>query len=762
MVNDDPLPPWFSGLGLVSECASHYELEQSQDGDSGSAAGESPGRQASEEKSVLGLEGLAPITIFVSANNSGKSRLMREIFLQEKFSRFKLSVTQEDGTTCGVNPIIEEAVSFARGETELNLYGGGWLFDAANRQGCLDVTLVNQTLNNFDDYHRPGYPGNDHDRKKAKLTDLGFTSGIRKVKEIQRWYVPILRGMRPPLTPVSESSASTRNCEDLYAMRTVHDYFSQHPSPPVGWDGNQICRVFTGLSVFADLRSRLLGRTQSERDSVRHYEDFLSGNFFGGMKVILVPVEEDGNDVVHIKIGNKEEYPIYQLGDGLQSLIICTYPIVTEQKPGSLFFIEEPDLGMHPSLQRSFVDVLKSYHLKKGHQFFLTTHSNHLLDLLEDDELVSIFSFSEKQIGSPERLRDPAPSTSPAKFRIRQALSRDRQVLMQLGVRPSATYLANATIWVEGPSDCAYLRAYMEAFIDYLKAHGNDFGEVLAQRLSAYKEDRHYAFVEYSGANLIHFDFAEVNENASNDSKLDARDTTTHVPSLCAQSIVIADGDIADKGNRLEKMTANLGERFILLPGKEIENLITEATVRLLVKTDNRIKHLAEKDLDETLGAIIYAGYARKAEGDTEKLLGLGKYLDQIIEENSENSPFRRFSKDKSGTLESHAKGRWAKQLSRLIRQQRRDHEAAHNSEIVELPPWLNQDLVWLMVLIYEHISLVNYDTAALQSLRDWKQWIRRYDDHQVVSDQWPIPNPAEDPDGARKCLLTAFLKSQG
>lgn len=218
MVNDDPLPPWFSGLGLVSECASHYELEQSQDGDSGSAAGQSPGGQASEEKSVLGLEGLAPITIFVGANNSGKSRLMREIFLQEKFYRFKLSVTQEDGTTCGVNPIIEEAVSFARGETELNLYGG-------------------------------------------------------------------------------------------------------------------------------------------------------------------------------------EEYPIYQLGDGLQSLIICTYPIVTEQKPGSLFFIEEPDLGMHPSLQRSFVDVLKSYHLKKGHQFFLTTHSNHLLDLLEDDELVSIFSFSEKQIG---------------------------------------------------------------------------------------------------------------------------------------------------------------------------------------------------------------------------------------------------------------------------------------------------------------------------------------------------------------------------
>ncbi len=89
--------------------------------------------------------------------------------------------------------------------------------------------------------------------------------------------------------------------------------------------------MFSGLSLFADLRRRLLGRTQSERDSVRQYEDFLADNFFGGSKVTLVPVEEDGNDVVHIKIGNKEDYPIYQLGDGLQSLIICTYPIVTEQ-----------------------------------------------------------------------------------------------------------------------------------------------------------------------------------------------------------------------------------------------------------------------------------------------------------------------------------------------------------------------------------------------------------------------------------------------
>jgi len=121
---------------------------------------------------------------------------------------------------------------------------------------------------------------------------------------------------------------------------------------------------------------------------------------------------EGNNDVVHIKIGDNEERPIYDLGDGMQSLIICTYPIVTETEPGSLFFLEEPDLCMHPSLQRTFLEVLKTYHRKMGHQFFITTHSNHLLDLLEDNELVSIFSFSEIADRSPDAAVSAQPDNA--------------------------------------------------------------------------------------------------------------------------------------------------------------------------------------------------------------------------------------------------------------------------------------------------------------------------------------------------------------
>jgi hypothetical protein len=103
-------------------------------------------------------------------------------------------------------------------------------------------------------------------------------------------------------------------------------------------------QIFTGLSLYSDLCEHLLAKTQAKRDSIRDYEHSLSTKFIAGQDLTLIPVEEGKNDVVHIKIGNNDEYPIHDLGDGMQSLIICTYPIVTEPEPGSLFFLEEPDL----------------------------------------------------------------------------------------------------------------------------------------------------------------------------------------------------------------------------------------------------------------------------------------------------------------------------------------------------------------------------------------------------------------------------------
>jgi hypothetical protein len=379
----------------------------------------------------------------------------------------------------------------------------------------------------------------------------------------------MLRGMRPPLS--SEiSKRQSIDATDCYEERSILDYFDEFPNwriiAEVEEDKSRRSqqsqtpvfsakpRIFTGLSLYHDIQKRLLAPTYEERKSIREYETFLSANFFQGREVTLTPAlrnqEGKENDVVHIRIGESEDRPIYALGDGMQSLIICTYPIITELQRGSLFFLEEPDLCMHPSLQRVFLKVLRDSYVEKGHQFFLTTHSNHLLNLLDDDDLVSIFSFSEIADRAPVPAvlsqADSAANSESLKpeprFRIRPSDLRDRRILLKLGVRLSATYLANATIWVEGVSDCAYLRVYMEAFVHYLKIRGNDWGTNLAQHLQQYKEDRHYAFVEYSGANLTHYSFKEGYRD--NGQAKVVPDVVTSVPNLCARAIVIADGDI--------------------------------------------------------------------------------------------------------------------------------------------------------------------------------------------------------------------------
>ena len=235
-------------------------------------------------------------------------------------------------------------------------------------------------------------------------------TAFTRYREQTRYYIPMLRGMRPPATPTNAALEPGQDGNDTYELRTYQDYFSQAGWPSkkpdaepanIGAGYQQRPRIFTGLGIYADMQRRLLSPLQAERDSIRVYEQFLSQQFFSGAPVTLTPAlhkydadKRSDNDVVYLKIGDSKDHPIYDLGDGMQSLIICTYPIITELSDGALFFLEEPDLCMHPSLQRIFLNVLRRYHQDKGHQFFLTTHSNHLLDLLEDEQLVSIYSFS--------------------------------------------------------------------------------------------------------------------------------------------------------------------------------------------------------------------------------------------------------------------------------------------------------------------------------------------------------------------------------
>ena len=409
-----------------------------------------------------------------------------------------------------------------------------------------------------------------------------------------RYYIPILRGMRP----LDEKEQHI----DFYKNRTLKDYF---PKPALPDKEKMI--IFTGLELYQTLKEKLLGEPE-DRDLVKDFENFLSEKFFNSKPVTLIP-KEKGDDprVVNIKIGNEQQFPIYQLGDGLQNLIICTFNIFTE-KDRCLFFIEEPDMLMHPSLQRSFLEILSDF---DQHQYFITSHSNHFLDMTLDFANISVFHFSKIEAEKPS-------------FKVKVASAQDRRILMDLGVQNSSVFLSNSTIWVEGITDRLYLRAYMKKYIQELEK--NDPEKAI---LNNFREDYHYSFVEYQGSNLTHWSFDPDEEDIE-------KIKSSYV---CANSFLIADGDVATKGDRVNIYTKMLGDdKFLILNVKEIENLMPLEVLQKIVEKKF-------KKYNVNTNEIKYKDY-------TKKNVQIGKYLDSLLSLEKGKAVFA----EKSGTIKSKVK----------------------------------------------------------------------------------------------------------
>jgi hypothetical protein len=381
--------------------------------------------------------------------------------------------------------------------------------------------------------------------------------------------------------------------DNLYLNRTLSDYFNNafEKSDKIEKE------VFTGLELYESVKSKLLGEPE-DRDAIKNVESFLSENFFNKQSITLIPRVQA--DTVFIKIGNEPQLPIYYLGDGLQNLIIIVYNIILRQED-TIFFIEEPDLAMHPGLQRELIKQMLKH---EKHQFFITTHSNHLLDLTLDYNNISVFHFS-KVIKNENVM-----------FKVESKSNNERHLLQDLGVKNSSVFLANCSIWVEGITDRLYLRSYMKKFIDENKD--------ISYSISLFKEDIDYIFVEYQGSNITHWDF-------SMDKEVEDK---IKVAFLCGNPIVVADGDVSKRKAREAELFETLNDRFIKLKCKEIENLIPEIILQ---------KYLTNKFADEfdSIDSIKFSDYCVEEKG-------LGEYLDEMKKDESPKT----FSTD-SGTIKN-------------------------------------------------------------------------------------------------------------
>ena len=231
-----------------------------------------------------------------------------------------------------------------------------------------------------------------------------------------------------------------------YIERAQKDYFSDK-------EKYNSSNIITGESLYHELKEHLLGEPE-QREIIRKYEEKLSQYFFDNETITLIPKHDQ--DVVNIKIGSDKQFPISELGDGLQQVIILTYEAFIKKDETHAFFIEEPELHMHAGMVRQLMNF---YLNETKHYYFFTTHSNHLLDMADESDQVIIQKFVKQPKKNPKDGFD---------FKIYRC-DRDRDLLASLGVKPSSVYLANCTIWVEGITDRLYITKYMEKYLVELK-----------------------------------------------------------------------------------------------------------------------------------------------------------------------------------------------------------------------------------------------------------------------------------------------------
>nr|WP_095928626.1 AAA family ATPase [Flavobacterium sp. ACN2] len=190
--------------------------------------------------------------------------------------------------------------------------------------------------------------------------------------------------------------------------------------------------------------------------------------------------------MINIHIKDKSNY-LHDLGDGIQSLIILMYTIFIAPE-NTMVFIDEPELNLHPGMQRLFLEQITNNPAltKKKLTYVIATHSNHLLDLTIEKDNISVYSFSKKENG---------------KFQIKNVNAGNNEIIRELGVNNSSVFLANSSIWVEGISDRNYIKAFLIAYCN-------------SEKKSMPREDIDFAFLEYAGSNLVHYEFSyEENDN---------------------------------------------------------------------------------------------------------------------------------------------------------------------------------------------------------------------------------------------------------
>ncbi|MFY7731371.1 MAG: AAA family ATPase [Flavobacterium sp.] len=483
-----------------------------------------------EENSIAHLPNFNDINIIIGSNNSGKSQFVRSLIKSKKFLVLNSDLhSKYNGLLTEKMPIINQ-----------NPWGSP-VYPLP-----LNFNIKVFLEHNFEQLKIGGF-GELYDISQS-LRDIAI--GLYTSKDNKAYYIPTLRSAHTLF-----SSGNKKIESDIYLETIEKNYKISR--------GELL--IFTGLKLYKNILNARNAKKEL-RKRFEEFEDFLSVNFFDGKELdIVAEFDKDeslkgsnSKEVIRVHVEGDGDYYLYELGDGIQAIIILMYQVFMAE-PDSFIFIDEPELHLHPGMQRLFLEQLCNNEdlKKKNLTYFITTHSNHFLDLTIEKDNVSIYSFTPRVNEKGEK-----------QFVIKNVNAGDNEILKHLGVNNSSVFMANCSIWVEGVSDRNYIKAFLYAYLESIK--GND-------DYKSIKEDIDFAFFEYAGSNIDHYFFGDLLDVQEEEVVKDINALALH-----NRIFLLADSDATDDGSakkqRLENLKTTKHSNFIpyIIDGvREVENLLT-------------------------------------------------------------------------------------------------------------------------------------------------------------------------------------------